>query len=74
MPDLTPEQIRQARTDAGLTRLELAAKMTNATPDQLAMALRMQSLVKTIRHWESGEQHPSPIYADLLIRTLNLDS
>lgn len=72
MLDLTPETIRTARESLGLTRIELAGRMLDATPEELAMAKRIEQVVKNIRYWETGTTAPSPVYADLLTHALNV--
>lgn len=66
----TPDAIRTAREALGLTRLELAGRIAGATPDQLAMAKRMDAIVKGIRLWETGARPPSPAYAHALSTAL----
>lgn len=69
----TPDQIKRARQSAGLTRLQLAGRITGATPDQLATARLLISLENTIRYWESGDRIPSAVYARALTDALQLD-
>jgi transcriptional regulator with XRE-family HTH domain len=69
----TANQIRRARTAAGLTRLQLAGRITGATPEQLATARLLVSLENTIRYWESGDRIPSAVYARALADALQLD-
>ena len=56
-----------------LARLQLAGRITGATPEQLATARLLVSLENTIRYWESGDRIPSAVYARALADALQLD-
>jgi ribosome-binding protein aMBF1 (putative translation factor) len=69
----TPEQIKEARLTAGLTRLQLAGLLLDCTPEQIDLARRLISLDYQIRQWETGAHTPDRTHASRLRHTLALD-
>ena len=74
----TADTIRAARLSQRgangkpLTRMEFAARLAGATEEEYEMAKRIQHLFKGITLWETGKRTPSPAYADLIRRTLDI--
>ncbi len=70
---LTPDVIKTARTDAGMTQVELAAALIDATPQELHRLKEFFNALMTVRTWESGKHPPDPRNTRALIRILDLD-
>lgn len=66
----TPDQIKEARLTAGLSRLQLAGLMLDASPEEIERARQLVSMDYAIRQWESGVRTPSAKHVALLLDRL----
>ena len=69
---LTPDSIKAARTDAGMTQVELAAALIGATPQELPRLKEFFNALMTVRTWESGKHPPDPRNTRALLRILDI--
>ena len=69
---LTPQSIRTARHQAGLSQPQLAAALIDASPEELERFQQFHQALFQVRRWEQGSQSPDRRHTAQLRRILKL--
>ena len=69
----TPDELKTQRLDLNLTQEDLAGRMLNLTPDQLATCKLWLIDLRNVRHWENGRRTPDRHNTARVRHALELD-